>query len=91
MTTEKKDPPRRLLRLLDELYNMTDQAVFHILEKFDEHAKLFTEELDEENISLFHNRYEWLSCYLRHYRLGDDCLHITKNVYVEIDKDPYLE
>jgi len=56
------------------LYEKTDQAVYHIVEKFNEYSRGFFEDLEENDKALFHSRYEWLSNYLMHYRLGANCL-----------------
>lgn len=59
---------------LKNLYEKLDEAIFHILEKLDFTYRQLSKNLTEEERAVYHRRYTWLSKYLRHYRLGEDCI-----------------
>ena len=61
---------------LKNLYDKTDQAIFHIVQRFDEMSRDVVKNLDDESKEIFHDRYEALSAYIRHYRLGDKSLGV---------------
>ena len=60
--------------VLKNVYEKTDQAVYHIIEKMDYVFKEIKVGMTTKEKVLFHKRYEWLVTYLRHYRLEEDCL-----------------
>lgn len=72
---------KRAMRLrVKEIYEVTDQAVFHIVEKFSNVSGHSWTLLDEKDRKIFQKRYSWLTAYLRHCRLGEDCLKITEEL-----------
>lgn len=62
------------LSKLEGLYEKTDQAIFNILEKLDSTYRQLNRDLNDDEKATYHKRYIWLSKYLRHYRLKEDCI-----------------
>lgn len=81
----------KIQKKLDYVYNITDQAMFHIIEKFNNLSSDIYDDLEVEEKELFQKRFEWVTAYLRHFRLGDDCLTITKEVEIYVGDDEEQE
>ena len=76
---------------LERVYEKTEHAIFHIVELLNEFAVDNYKNLSKQQKVEYQDRYHWLACYLRHFRLGEDCLQIVKEVEVKILPDPYVE
>lgn len=72
---------------LKELYDIVDQSQYHIMEKMNEFSRLYYYDLDEIEVTLFNTRYQWIVGFLKHYRLGDDCLNLIKETEIYIGDD----
>ena len=73
--------------LMEEWWVKSEQSVFYLVEKLNYIASRSWEFLKTSEKEKFQKRYEWLSGYLRHYHLGEDCLHLFKEVPIDEIKD----
>ena len=76
---------------LDQLYDKTDQAVYHVMEMMNEFSRKHFETLEHHEKLLLHERFQWITGYLKHYRLGDECLHLVQEVEIYIGDDTEQE
>lgn len=74
-------------QLMEDWWAKSEQSVFYLVEKLNYVAKRSWDYLDRKEKEKFQKRFEWLSGYLRHYHLGEDCLHLIKEVPMEPEKD----
>ena len=67
---------------LEYWYQKTDEGIFGMCEKLNLVSHQTFPYLTQEEKELFHKRYNWLVGFMRHFRLGDECLHLTKEVEI---------
>ena len=80
---------RQAIKDLDEFYTKMDQAAYGIVERMNSVTREVMPYLTTEEKELLHKRYQWFTGFLRHFRLGEDCLHLIKEMEVFVELDQY--